>query len=516
MNASCPVAARRRLPVLARAGYALDRALAVFFPGYGKSRVEARDQFNARMYAAARPTEDAGGWMPYDGDPNSLIRGSSAAVRARVRQLVRDFPYASRAQKIRNALIIGNGIRMRARFKNPDGSMNREVNTAMEGEFADWAQKADVSETQTFADLQALADRQLFDCGEYFFIKRYLRGKKNPLRLQPMEADRLPFGHSAEKAAAGNAIEDGIEYQKATGRPMFYHFQDDGFQAKTIRVPADLVIHGYEMTRPGQLRGISPIASAVMVAGNLGDLLSAELEAMRMASRLFAFVRTNDIPGAQKAAGQAGDNGKRKIEYFDHATIQYLRQGDEFTLGKIDRQSGTFEPYIKFNIRTFAIGAGLSYEWVSGDYDKISYSNLRGIRMDLAASLVPVQRFHINRLCRPTGAAWLESAVLTNPSLLPHARRITPAAYTWIAPGMESPDRLKDANANKVEMGNATNSPQRICSANGVVFEEILDELAEARDMAAERGLTLGDVSASAKTNPAALMDDEDPEEDEE
>lgn len=500
------------VPYSVRMGYALDRIISVVAPGLGNARLAARDDLTARMYAAAKPTEDLNGWLPYDGDVNSVIRSSSTTVRSRVRQLVRDFPYAKRAEKLRNALIVGNGIRMQARFKSPDGTMNREVNKVLEGSFAEWAQKADITETQSFVDLQNLADRQLFECGEYFFIKRYMKGKKHPLRLQPIEADRLPFGDGTAKVADGHEIKDGIEYEKATGKPVFYHFQDDGFAAKAIRVPADLVIHGYEMERPGQLRGISPIASAVMVAGNLADLLDSELEAMRMAARHVAFVQTNDIPGFQKGVNSRGkgQDGKKKsnVEYLNHATIQYLRQGDNFTLAKVDRQSGTFEPYIKFNVRTFVICAGLTYELVSGDYDKISYSNLRGIRMDLSVVIQPIQRQHIGWLCRPVSAAWLESSMLSIPALLPYARLLTPKSYAFIAPGMESADRLKDVKADADEIDLGVNSPQRICSRRGVDYREILDELKEAKDEAERRGLTLGNINTALATNPAELMAD--------
>lgn len=503
----------REAAISARAGFALDRVLGFFAPGLGRARMASREQFismdaavKKRMYAAARPTDDAGGWIPYDGDVNSLIRSSSHPVRARVRQLVRDFPYAKRAQKLRNALIIGNGIRMQARVKNADGELDQVANAAIENAFAEWAQKADITEQHTFADLQALADRQLFECGEYFFIKRYLRGKKHPLRLQPIEPDRLPFASYGTSIAPGCDIESGIEYEKATGRRVAYHFLDDGYAAKTIRIPADLVIHGYEMERPGQMRGISPIASAVMVAGDLSDLLESELEAMRMASRYVGFLRTNDLPGFQAGVG-AKPNGKKgkTVEHLDYATIQYLRQGDDFTLAKVDRQSGTFEPFIKFNLRTFSVGAGLTYELISGDYDKISYSNLKGIRLDLGVVLRPIQRNHINWLCRPASSAWLEAALLTDRAVMPYAGRLSPSCYAWIPQGLESPDRQKDVKADADEIRLGVNSPQRICASRGVVFEEMLDEIAEAQKKAAERGVTLGDVVSYMKNNPAAL-----------
>jgi lambda family phage portal protein len=494
----------------ARMGLAVDRALALVAPGYAYARMEARlkvEDFRKRMYAAAKPTNDAGGWVPYDGDVNSLIRTSSQMVRARVRQLVRDFPYAKRAIKLRTALIIGNGIRMQARLRRTDGSLDQTANAVIESSFARWAEKADLSGQHSFADLQALAERQLFECGEYFFIKRYVRGEKNPFRLQPIEADRLPFtGGTGARLADGCEMESGIEYEKITGRPVAYHFQDNGYSAKTIRVPAELVIHGYEMERPGQMRGISPIAASVMVAGNLADLLEAELEAMRMASRYLAFVSTGtNPPGTQQLAQK---NGKKKnIEYFDHATIQYMPNGEDVKLVKIDRQSGTFEPYLNFNVRTFAVGSGLTYELVSGVYDHISYSNLRGIRLDLAMTLRPIQRNHINWLCNPAAECWLGAAMLTEPDIMPLARRITPATYTWIPPGMDSPDPLREVKAHADEVKLCIASPQELCARKGRVLSEVMDEIAEAKKMAADRGITLGDVAAHLKTNPAALAE---------
>jgi lambda family phage portal protein len=497
---------------------AVDRALSVVAPGYAASRMEARLKVAAlqvRMYAAAKPTGDAGGWLPYDGDVNSLIRTSSQRVRARVRQLVRDFPYAKRALKLRQALIIGNGMRLQGRLYHNDGNLDQKANTFLEGVFARWAEKADISGRLSFTDLQNLAESQFFECGEYFFIKRIVRDAANPFRLQPIEADRLPLaGSTGARLADGCAMESGIEYQKDTGRPVAYHFQDDGYSAKTIRVPAEMVIHGYEMARPGQMRGISPIAAGVMVAGNLADLLEAELEAMRMASRYLAFVQTpGGLPGSQSVS-PAKKNAKKNIEYFDHATIQYLPNGEDVKLVKIDRQAGTFEPYLNFNLRTFAVCSSLTFELLSGLYDHISYSNLRGIRLDLAMSIRPIQRQHINWLCDPAAAGCFAGAALVNPEMTALYRRLTPDAYTWIPPGQDSPDTLRETKAWADAINMGTLAPQDICAAKGLVYSEQLDKIAEAQKMANARGITLGQVLSSLviktnlKTNPAALTEE--------
>ena len=58
----------------------LGKLVGLFAPG-------TRLAHGERMYAAARPTEDAAGWLPLDRNVNDVVRASSPVVRARVRQL---------------------------------------------------------------------------------------------------------------------------------------------------------------------------------------------------------------------------------------------------------------------------------------------------------------------------------------------------------------------------------------------------------------------------------------------
>ncbi|WP_303237319.1 hypothetical protein [uncultured Bilophila sp.] len=94
----------------------LGKLVGLFAPGtrLERARSRARLAHGERMYAAARPTEDAAGWLPLDRNVNDVVRASSHVVRARVRQLVRDFPYFDRAVRMRAALVVGNGILLRS------------------------------------------------------------------------------------------------------------------------------------------------------------------------------------------------------------------------------------------------------------------------------------------------------------------------------------------------------------------------------------------------------------------
>lgn len=500
-------------------GRALDRVYGVFVPERALARMVARARCEdfRRMYAAARPTDDAGGWLPLDEDSNAVIRSSSRTVRARIRQLVRDFPYFARAVNMSCAFTIGAGIRLQVRMYGQDGKLDRKLNEALEEAWLRWAEHADTTGRLTFTDLQNLAERQRLECGEYLFIKRY---HKRQFRLQPIEPDRLTsFGATPD---AGNEIEQGIEFDPLTGTPRFYWFEDDycpgglpgskhTFKRRTVRVPASQVIHGYQALRPGQLRGISPLVSCVMVAGDLADLLDSELDATRIQSKYLGFVSSTDPAGFQniRNGGQvpAAAGSKRRVEHLDNATLEYLRTGDTVTLATINRQGNTFEPFLKFNLRTLAIGTNLTYEILTGDYAHISYSNLRGIRLDLALALRPTQLHHVEWLCRPAFGAFLDWKRLTEPALLPYGRTLEPWNQVWIGPGQESADPLKEVKAFADELNLGVRSPQEWAARRGRDLEEILDEIAEAKHMMRERGLEIQDVQTALATNPAALME---------
>lgn len=497
-------------------GRALDRACGIFSPSLELRRMAAREQADGmkRMYAAAKPTKDAGGWMPLDADANSEIRFSARLVRARIRQLVRDFPYFVRAVNMSCALVVGSGIRLQVRMYDQRGRADRPLNQKLEEAWLRWAEHADTTGRLSFADLQTMAERQRLECGEYIFIKRYPKGQ---FRLQPIEPDRLTsFGATPE---GQNDVEQGIEFDPVTGTPRYYWFDDDAcpgglvgmkgtFRRKAVRVPAAQVIHGYEPLRPGQMRGISPLVACVMIAGDLAELLQSELDATRIQSKYLGFVTGTALPGYPGSTD--GRAQKRHVEYLENATLEYLRQGEQVTLATINRQGTSFEPFLKFNLRTLAMGANLTYELLTGDYTHISYSNLRGIRNDLSVALRPTVNNHINWLCRPAFNSFLDWQRLVNPALVPARMEIAPWNQVWIGPGQEAADPLKEIKAFADELKLGVRSPQEWAARRGRDLEEILDEIQEAKQMMKERGLEFGEVKTAITQNPAYLEGEKD------
>ncbi len=344
-------------------------------------------------------------------------------------------------------------------------------------------------------------------------------GRFVPFALQMYEADWLTNsadtyfggGMSGRKGGTGTEIYQGVEYDLTTGRRVAYYLADpSGYQTKVTRIPAERVIHGFEVLRPGQLRGVSVFAPAVLLAHDLSDYMDAEIDAVKMAAKYLGFVKTPDIELFQRSRSAWNADSSQKIEEMENAIIEYLRPGEEIQLAKQERPADSFEPFTKFVLRLISISTGISYELLAGDYSGLNYSVLRGIRNDLIKEFAPHQERHARQFCRRIFRAVMDSMAITGRLTLP-GYWSNPALYLraqWMATGMPAVDPYKEGRADADAVNSLQKSPQEIAAARGRDYEEILDEIAEARAMQEERGLMVEQAAGSMKTNPAAIAEE--------
>jgi lambda family phage portal protein len=145
----------------------------------------------------------------------------------------------------------------------------------------------------------------MIESGEVFIrlVNQTFGDSKVPLGLEVLEADLLDDDYTGVEAN-GNRVRMGVEINE-WGRPVAYHFlrthpgdyQFIGTAAvvkRRQRIPAKDVIHLYSIERPGQTRGVTGFASAIMRLRNLSGYEEAEIVAARASSAMMAFVRTPD------------------------------------------------------------------------------------------------------------------------------------------------------------------------------------------------------------------------------
>lgn len=497
---------------MSKLGNAIDSLIGIFSP---KAQFKRKAYRNAsKSYVAAKTFRQAGDWSPAWQSVNDLLADANTTVRNRVRDLVRNFPPFKRSVDIIVDYVVGPEITYYPRVRKIDGSLNEKLNRKINDAWDYFSEEADYSGKQHLSELMRLAKRQECECGEFILVRRQITNGNRfiPLAYQIYEPDWLTdFNVTGWK---NNPVSMGIEHNETSGQVIAYHFTDPDSYGKSIRILADQVIHGYELKRPTQLRGVSELVTAVMLAHDLSDYMDAEIDAAKIASRYLAFVTSSDIPSFQSGRTtdpETATDTVSKIEEIESALIEYLNPGETVEIAKHDRGGSQFEAFVKFVIRLISVAINVPYEILSGDYTDLNYTTIRAMRNDMQKHFLPMQKRQVNHFCEPIKKDFLESCVMAGRLKLPNFI-FDPWFYYkcyWQPPGLEAIDPLKEGKADIDRIDNLLMSPQEVANRRGRNYEEILEEIAEAKRMQEEKKLTAKSTSTSTANNPAALMDSE-------
>ncbi|KKL82899.1 hypothetical protein LCGC14_1980150 [marine sediment metagenome] len=460
-------------------------------------------------YAAAKTTRLTGAWSPVDSSVNKLISDASPTVRARVRQLVRDFPYFTRAVNLLTDYVVADGIKFQSRVQDGKGKLHKPLIQKIEDSFNFWADEADVAKKLHYYEMEALAKTQDSECGEFLFIHRYRKGEGRylPYSLQMIEADWLT-DMGATPESRENDIDQGVEFKISTGEIVAFHFADPDTYGSVVREPAENVTHGFKTLRPGQRRGISPFVPAILLAHDLSEYMDTEMDGAKMAAKWLAMVKTPDPQSRQAGIRETDPDTEQKIEEMENAIIEYLRPGEEIEIASNPRPGTNFPPFVKLILTMLGITVGVPYELLSGDYQGLNYATGQIVRNDFAFQLRPIAIRHIRHFAQPTFKPFLESAVMNGKLDLP-GFYTNPAPYfksEWQPPGMEPVDHLRTTKAQIEQVQTGLRSPIEIARARGRDLEDIYKEIAAAKEMAVDNKLDFSDKPSTAMANnPAAL-----------
>ena len=458
-------------------------------------------------YAAGRRGPNGGGWSPVGANSiNDLIASATPTVREKVRGLVRNFPYFSRANNVLAGYIVGEGIQFQSRVTDSEGKFDKKSIQKIEDSVRFWMDEADIAGKLHYYEMMELAKRQDGENGEFLMIKRVSKKKSRylPYCLQMIEPDWLTSNSTPK--IKGNLIEQGVEYDANTGEPLFYHFTDPDGWGKPSIVSADNVIHKFKTMRPGQLRGISPFVSGVLVAEDLSEYMDTEIDAAKMAAKYLGFVKTPDIAGRQNAL-EDDDDGDGKIEDLESAIMEYLRPGEDITLATNPRPGTNFPPFVRLVLTMLSISTGVPYELLSGDYQGMNYSVGKMIRVDFAQFLRPEWTRHIRHFCQPTMNPFFDYAVVSGKLDLPgyHKDPIHYMKSVWQPPGMESIDPGRETKARIDAIDYSLMSEIEDAKKRGRDYEDIVKEKAMAAQIREAHGVEVQKNSTAMANNPTAV-----------
>lgn len=450
-------------------------------------------------YAGGAMSRLVANWFAVLEEANDEIRWSLVELRARSRQLVRDHGEATGMLLDFESDIAGpNGAQLQFRALRPRGAPVSPLNDRVERAFRRWTKRGrcTLGAPMSFGALQRLMVRTVIQDGEFLALR--IRDPRLPsgYTLQVLDADQLDEGENRRAGLDGlNAIVMGVEVN-ADGRPVAYHIWDrhPSLPGRTKqRVPASNVLHVFKTVRPGQVRGV-PWMAPVLVTWKMGARYTeAELyQSLLAASQSGFFVDRQGITNIEAPKGADGKAKALQLELTPGLSRQ-LPAGLEFQPWEPKHPTANFVGFMKAINRLKARAFGRSYASLTGDLSDVNFSSMRIDReREKAQNRVHQQELLVEQFCEVVFADWVQMATLVGDLGVVTFDAETLADFaSWMTIGWPWIDPVKDATAAQMEIGMGLTSPQRVCAEKGRDFFDVIDEIAEARDYAKEKNVTL-------------------------
>lgn len=466
-----------------------------------------------RTYGGAAHSRIVADWFAQLADGNDEIYASLADLRARSRQLVRDNGEAAGLLLDFEADIVGaTGARLQFRARKPRGTPLDTLNDRVEAAWAAWGHRETCTLTgdYSFAALQRFVIRSVIQDGEFLALR--VRDPRQPFgyALQPLDPDQLDETHNRRESPTARAIIMGVEVD-ANGKPAAYHLWDrhptlPGRVRQVI--PASDVVHVFKRVRVGQRRGVPWFAPA-LITWKLGDRYTeAELYQSLLAAAQGGFFESPD--GIYTPPTDADGNPLPLVLEAEPGSARALPPGVTFKPWEPKHPTANYAGFMKVVKRGIARAFGRSYASVTGDLSEVNFSSMRTDRVrEMAQSRMHQHDLLLEQFCAVVFADWVQMAsVMGVLGAVPYDAATMRAYATWMCTGWPWIDPVKDATAALMELNMGTTSPQRICAEKGRDYYEVIDEIADARQYALDKGVPLEavplaiSVTADAGANP--------------
>lgn len=500
----------------------LDRTIAWFSPSAGLRRAQARNVLK-RAFQGAESSRLTNNKKPKNTAADAELLGpfGADAVRAWARALVRDNAYAWNVVDTIVSNVVGAGITAQSVYETPEGDDIEDVNDVRDKLFSDWCEVCDVNGRMTFSEIQSLAMREIVEAGEVLIRLVRTPGKTYrgitrpvPLALEMIEADRLALERDTYKTGyapdSKNRIIRGVELDEL-GKPVAYWIYPQhpstpytvGNQIP-IRVPANEILHLYRCDRVGQTRGVSWFAPAMQSLRDLGVYLDNELQASAVAACFTVAIKSDTPTGslANPEGEDSVDENGNSLEYLEPGMVARIRSNESIETINPGRPNNGADVFTQLIMRAVAAGTGTSYEAISKDFSKTSYSSSRTSKLEDRPRYKRWQNYLLNHLCQPIWDEFCDAAAResikgfpTSTELLEDRR--TAAPVEWQLPEWEWVDPMSEQQAAVSSLDRYMSTYQDELGARGRSWRSTYYQAAKERRLRLKLGLLLPDEQKS-------------------
>lgn len=480
-------------------------------------RVAARFGFGAAETARPWPLSlprrayggASGGRLLNDmaGTPESAdksMRYQAPILRRRARELRENSPLVARyAQLVRDNLIGPDGITLQAIVPSTRGQ-NVAAGAAIEMAWYRWAASATADGQPLDTALRTVAESWRVE-GEALLELQVDASAPFGLTVRPLDADLLDETYNLDATPSGGKVVQGVEFD-AAGRIVRYHLwtqhPSHGASRQRREVPPSRLLRLAHRPRPGQTRGVTPLAPGMVM---LRHLEKTE-EALVVLNRVVASKMGALVPG-DDAQTLGSLNGQPELPpEIEQAPGQWwtLPKGWDVKMLDPGQPTQNFEPFAQHLERSFAASVNVAYASLTGDTTALNYSTMRSALLLERDGWMVLQAEFVETIMRPLFRAWLQAAWLVGAVTLPagqmpesvaDASVFHPRRWPWVDP-------LKDAQAVETLLALGLTTRTREANKQGLSFDALLAERAREEAAIAASGVTLG-TAPSAPTDSA-------------
>lgn len=457
----------------------LNDLIAPISPGWAARREAGmvayhRNQALSAHYDGAGRTARASDFRKNRTDAVLAGRYDRESLSFVVRDMLRNNPVARRAQRQLMNGIVGRGIipSVHVDGAEEEGSPAAALKARVEQLWKDHALEGrhiDAAGHLNLFSMQGQVAGTVVGDGEVLLRRRYRRpsdGHPLNFQVQVLEADYLDTQVDGDLGNGRFAVE-GIEFN-SIGQRVAYHIYEHhpggarGMLPKSRRIPAENIIHVFDVMRPGQERGMSWFAPVITLLHDLHKYQDAQVKRQEVATKFAAFWKT-------KEPKDLGDNS------LSAGTVMQIDEDDEVIFTNPPAVDG-YEPFMAQTVRTIAAAMGLTYEQLSGDLRRVNYTSHRAGRMATDPNIADWQHnMMIGRVCRGL-EVWMAEAVQDVTDIAPTAYRID-----WTPPRRPQVDPSKDTKADADEVNAGFASRREKIRERGKQPEKVEAEIREER-----------------------------------
>lgn len=388
-------------------------------------RVPASSRAMASTAGAPRRTSYSGAgnqaadiafWQPTLKSADADTIHDAAKLRARARDLVRNHPFAKQALRASRLGVIGKKLRYSCR---PDWrflGITREESVRWGQEYERlWETYAhgpgafiDAGRRLNFTQLMGLGHDCLFTDGEALGGLEWDERRKWRTCLQLVDVDRLSNPNGMPETVTRKG---GVELDQFQAPVGYYirrnHPGDIGvigsrpwvwdYVPRETQWGRAVMIHAYEMERPGQTRGVTAFASTLTAMKQGQEYTSAAL-AQQIKQASYAAVLTSqanykdalelvngmDPTQAVDIVALAEENMIAAMEHHERVQFRFngkqvpvLWPGEKFELVKAGEGAAQIGEFQSQATREYAAGTGTNPVEVSQDYSNVNYSSAK-------------------------------------------------------------------------------------------------------------------------------------------